>query len=133
MQISYSAGVGEKGRHFIKKNFMLELNNILVIIYNLLPSLMWCCTYRKAKEISSLPEQCSQRSGGPGSPTGKLPRRLDRAGRQFLLRLVGHFRTAGLSKDHGPHKVRHYYAIPINGPQGTVVDCRSPDKDGGDL
>ena len=39
----------------------------------------------------------------------------------------------GLSKDHGPHKVRHYYAVPIKGPQGTVVDCRFPDKDGGDL
>jgi len=39
----------------------------------------------------------------------------------------------GLSKDHGPHKVRQYYAVLIKGPQGTVVDCRSPDKDGGDL
>jgi len=78
--------------------------------------------------------QCSQRSGGPGGPTGKLPRRLDRTGRQFLLRpVLGHFRTAGLSKDHRPHKVRHYYAVPIKGPQGTVVDCISPDKDSGDL
>ena len=77
--------------------------------------------------------QCSQRSGGLG-PMGKLPRRLDRTGRQFLLRpVLGHFRTAGLSKDHRPQKVRHYYAVPIKGPQGTVVDCRSPDKDGGDL
>ena len=59
----------------------------------------------------SIHSQCSQRSGGPG----------------------GHFRTAGLSKDHGPHKVRHYYAVLIKGPQGTVVDCNSPDKDGGDL
>ena len=39
----------------------------------------------------------------------------------------------GLSKDHGPNKVRYYYAVLIKGPQGTVVDCRSPDKDGGDL
>ena len=78
--------------------------------------------------------QCSQRSGGPGGPTGRLPIGLDRTGRQSLLRpVLGHFRTAGLSKDHGPHKVRHYYAVPIKGPQGTVVDCRSPDKDGGDL
>ena len=38
----------------------------------------------------------------------------------------------GLSKDHKPHKVRHYYAVLIKGPQGTVVDCRSPGKDGGD-
>ena len=37
----------------------------------------------------------------------------------------------GLSKDHGPHKVRHYYAILIKEPQERVVDCRSPDKDGG--
>ena len=66
--------------------------------------------------------------------TGKLPRRLDRTRRQFLLRpVLGNFRAAGLSKDHGPHKVRHYYAVSIKGPQGTVVDCRSPDKDGGDL
>ena len=80
------------------------------------------------------PLQCSQRSGGPGGPTGKLPRRLGRTRRQFLLRpVLGHFRTAGLSKDHGPHKVRHYYAILIKGPQETVVDCRSPDKGGGDL
>ena len=71
---------------------------------------------------------------GPGRPTGKLPIRLDRTGRQFLLHPVrGHIRTAGLSKDHGPHKVRHYFAVLIKGPQGTVVDCRSPDKDGGDL
>ena len=39
----------------------------------------------------------------------------------------------GLSKDHGPHKVRHYYAVLIKGLQGTVVDYRSPNKDGGDL
>ena len=65
--------------------------------------------------------QCSQLSGGSGGPTGKLPRRLDRTGRNFLLRpVLGHFRTAVLSKDHGPHKVRHYYAILIKGPQGTV-------------
>ena len=38
----------------------------------------------------------------------------------------------GLSKDHGPHKVRHYYAVLIKGSQGTVVDCRFPDKEGGD-
>ena len=56
---------------------------------------------------------------------GKLSRRLDRTGRQFLLRpVLGHFRTAGLSKDHGPHKVRHYYTVVIKGPQGTVVDWR---------
>ena len=79
-------------------------------------------------------DQCSKRSGGPGGPTGKLPRRLDRTRRQFLLRpVLGHFRTAGLSKDNGPHKVRHYYAVLTKGPQGTVVDCRSPDKNGGDL
>ena len=78
-------------------------------------------------------EQCSQRSGGPGSPTGKLPRRLDRTGPQFLLRpVLGRFKTAGLSKDHWPYKVRYYYAVLIKRPQGTVVDCRSPDKDGGD-
>ena len=77
---------------------------------------------------------CSQRSGGPGSPTGKLPRRLDRTGPQFLLSpALGHFRTAGLSKDHRSLKVRHYYSVLIKAPQGTVVDCRSPDKDGGDL
>ena len=39
----------------------------------------------------------------------------------------------GLSKGHGPHKVRHYHAVLIKGPQGMVVDCRSPDKDGGEL
>ena len=91
---------------------------------------------RNMNSTDSLPPstQCSQRSGGPSGPTGKLPRRLDRTGRQFLLRpVLGHFRTAGLSKDHRPHKVRHYYAILIKGPQGTVVDCRSPDRDGGDL
>ena len=78
--------------------------------------------------------QCSQRSGGPGGPTGKLPRRLDRTGPQFLLRpVLGHFRPAGLSKDHRPHNVRHYYAVLIKGPQGTVVDCRSAAKDDGDL
>ena len=38
-----------------------------------------------------------------------------------------------LSKDHGPHNVRHYYAVLIKGPQGTVVDYRSPDENGGDL
>ena len=87
-------------------------------------------------DISSFSKhiQCSQQSGGPGGPTGKLPRRLDWTGRQFLLRpVLGHFRTVGLSKDHWPDKVRHYYAVLIKGLQGTVVDCRSPDKDGGDL
>jgi len=60
--------------------------------------------------------QCSQWSGGPGGPTGKLPRRLDRTGRQFSLRpVLGHFRTAGLSEDHGPDKVRYYYAILMRG------------------
>ena len=39
----------------------------------------------------------------------------------------------GLSKDHGLYKVRYDYAVLIKGPQGMVVDCRSPDKDGGDL
>ena len=78
--------------------------------------------------------QCSQRPGGPGGPTGKLPRRLDRTRPQFLLNpVLGHFRTAGLSKDHRPHRVRHYYTVLKKGPQGTVVNCRSPDKDGGDL
>ena len=52
---------------------------------------------------------------GPGRPTGKLPRRLDRTRRQFLLRpVLGHFRTAGLSKDHGA-------------PQGETLLCR-PNK-----
>ena len=61
--------------------------------------------------------QCSQRSGGPGGPTGKLPRRLDRTGRQFSRSpVLGHFRTAVLREDHGPHKVRHYYAVLIEGP-----------------
>jgi len=60
--------------------------------------------------------QYSQRSGGPGGPTGKLPRRLDRTGRQFSLSpVLGHFRTEGLSEDHGTHKVRHYYAVLIQG------------------
>ena len=67
-------------------------------------------------------EQCSQRFGGPGGPTGKLPKRPDRTGRQFLLHpVLGHFRTAGLSKDHGPHKVRDHYAVLTKGLQGTVV------------
>ena len=58
--------------------------------------------------------QCSQRSGGPGGPTEKLPRRLDWTGRQFSRRpVLGHCRAAGLSEDHGLDKVRHYYAILI--------------------
>ena len=86
-----------------------------------------------AKEAIKLTIASHSVRNGPGSPTGKLPRRLDRTGRQFLLRpVLGRFRTAGLSKDHWPHKVRHYYAVLIKGPQGTVVDCRSPDKDSGD-
>ena len=69
-----------------------------------------------AIQITAMRGQCSQRSGGPGGPTGKLPRRLDRTGPQFSLRPVwGHFRTAGLSEDHGTDKVRHYYAILIQG------------------
>jgi len=39
--------------------------------------------------------------------------------------------TAGLSKDRGPNRVRHYNAILIQGKSGTAVDCRSPDKGGG--
>ena len=38
-----------------------------------------------------------------------------------------------MRQDHGPHKVRHYYAVLIKGRWGTVVDCRSPDQDGRDL
>ena len=61
--------------------------------------------------------QCSRQSGGPGGPTGKLPRRLDRTGRQILLRpVLEHFRTAGLSKDYRPYKVRHYYFVLIKRP-----------------
>ena len=71
---------------------------------------------------------------GPGRPHGETAKKAgpDRT-TIFTPPVLGHFRTSGLSKDHGPHKVRHYYAVLIKGPQGTVVDCRSPDKDGGDL
>ena len=64
---------------------------------------------------------------GPGRPHGETANKTGPDQTKILLCPVqGHFRTAGLSKDH-------YYAILINGPQGTVVDCRSPDKGGGDL
>ena len=69
-----------------------------------------------AREDVDCNAQCSQRSGGPGGPTGKLPRRLDRTGRHFSRSAVlGHFRTGALREDHGPHEVRHYYAVLIEG------------------
>ena len=78
--------------------------------------------------------QCSQRSGGPGGPTGNCQEDWTGPDDNFYSvpswDILG---LQGLSKDHGPHKVRHYYTVLIKGPQGTVVDCRSPDKDGGDL
>ena len=62
----------------------------------------------------------SQRSGGPGGPTGKLPRRLDRTGRQFLIRpALGHFRTAGF--EQGPRA-----------PQGETLLCRPNKRTTGD-
>jgi len=48
-----------------------------------------------------------------------MPRRLKWRGRQFLLYpVLGHFRTACLSKDNGPDMVKHYYAILIHGHRG---------------
>ena len=64
--------------------------------------------------------QCWQRSGGPGGPTGKLPRRLDWTGRQFLLRpVLGHPRTAGF--EQGPRA-----------PQGETLLCRPNNRTTGD-
>jgi len=95
---------GYTGLHCIAYMGIAEIANAMVDMK------VWDLNQRDSKG------QCSQRSGGPGGPTGKLPRRLGRTGRQFSLRpVLGHFRTAGLSEDHGPDKVRHYYAILIQG------------------
>ena len=71
---------------------------------------------------------------GPGRPHGETAKNWTGPDDNFYSipswDMLG---LQGLSKDQGPHKMRHYYAVLIKGPQGTVVDCRSPDKDSRDL
>jgi len=57
---------------------------------------------------------------GPGQPHGKLPRRLDWTGGQFLLcPVLGHFRTAGF--EQGPRAL-----------QGETLLCRPNKRTTGD-
>ena len=80
----------------------------------------WSRHEEEAEESPRPPRQCSQWSGGLGGPTGKLPRRLDRTGWQFLLRpVLGHFRTAGF--EQGPQA-----------PQGETLLCHPNKRTTGD-
>jgi len=62
--------------------------------------------------------------GPPQGPTGRLPRALDRTGRQNAVHTrPGNLRTAVFVADGGPCKVRHFSVGDGRGLWGTVGDC----------